>query len=330
MWLRFPEHEEEVMIMGNVLCGVGEGGGGGGGGRCFCCYQAQKRQRRASYTKNEVKALTDLISVSECVAPCESSVLCSAPSAEDRSEKALGAGGEDCLMRNPLEERLPPPVLPSESEIHLLFESYRDSEDAILSEGIQRLCSDLDLAPEEFRVLILAWKCRAERMCLFSHSEFLEGLKALDSDNLSSLRLHLSEVSARVNDVSPGGASLSDSPQLSYNASFRDLYRFTYKFGLEPGQRILPIDMAISLWMLVFSQRGEASLGIILPKWFNFLRIHSFIRSISKDTWNMFLNFLEIVGSDLDSYDDTEAWPSLLDDFVEYEREATTSSPQPS
>ena len=36
-------------------------------------------------------------------------------------------------------------------------------------------------------------------------------------------------------------------------ALFKDLYRFTFSFGLEPGQKVLPIEMASSLWQLVFS-----------------------------------------------------------------------------
>ena len=35
----------------------------------------------------------------------------------------------------------------------------------------------------------------------------------------------------------------------------------------------------------------------------------------------MFLNFVQTVGSDLSQYDDTEAWPSLFDDFVEFEND---------
>lgn len=35
----------------------------------------------------------------------------------------------------------------------------------------------------------------------------------------------------------------------------------------------------------------------------------------------MFLNFTIAVGNDLSQYDDTEAWPSLFDDFVEFEND---------
>ena len=35
----------------------------------------------------------------------------------------------------------------------------------------------------------------------------------------------------------------------------------------------------------------------------------------------MFLNFVTTVGNDLTLYDDMEAWPSLFDDFVEFEND---------
>ena len=36
------------------------------------------------------------------------------------------------------------------------------------------------------------------------------------------------------------------------------------------------------------------------------------VRGIPRDTWNMFLNFTSAVGSDLSTYDDTEAWPRCV------------------
>ena len=42
----------------------------------------------------------------------------------------------------------------------------------------------------------------------------------------------------------------------------------------------------------------------------------------------MFLNFTEVIGDDLSNYDDNEAWPSLFDDFVEYENERQAKKQQ--
>lgn len=90
--------------------------------------------------------------------------------------------------------------------------------------------------------------------------------------------------------------------------------KFVYRFGLEPDHRILSLDMAIILWRLTFTVNQPE----ILNRWINFLEQHPNIRGIPKDTWNMFLNFSE--QCDISNYDDTEAWPSLFDDFVDYER----------
>lgn len=45
------------------------------------------------------------------------------------------------------------------------------------------------------------------------------------------------------------------------------------------------------------------------------------VRGISRDTWNMFLYLAESLDEDLSNYNDNEAWPSLFDDFVDYEKE---------
>lgn len=194
---------------------------------------------------------------------------------------------------------------PSEAKLNALFEQYRDSnEDAMLADGIERLCADLSVSPDEFKVLVLAWRLNAEQMCRFSRAEFVSGCKAMRVDSIKGIQARLPELVIEV----------TKDPDL-----FKDLYRFTFRFGLdaESGQRILPSEMAVCLWRLVFSVREPP----ILSRWLFFLESHPHVRGIPRDTWNMFLNFSEAVGDDLSSYDDTEAWPSLFDDFVEFEND---------
>ncbi|KAK4874940.1 hypothetical protein RN001_014300 [Aquatica leii] len=197
-----------------------------------------------------------------------------------------------------------------DTKLNILFDIYKDeTEDAILAEGIEQLCKDLQVCPDEFKVLVLAWKLNAEQMCRFTRSEFVKGLKCMRADSIKSIQTRLPEI---VNEV-------GNDPEL-----FKDLYRFTFKFGLDSviGQRILPSDMAVVLWRLVFTVREPP----ILNRWLNFLENRPVIRGIPRDTWNMFLNFSEAVGNDLSSYDDNEAWPSLFDDFVEYENDHTNQN----
>ena len=199
----------------------------------------------------------------------------------------------------------------SEPKMNSLFDKYKDCDDAILVPGTEALLNDLELRPDEFCVLVLAWKCNAEQMCKFTRSEFLQGCRALKADNLKSIQQRLPEAAAET---------------LARADLFKDLYRFTFRFGLASCSscptsvelRSLPIEMAISLWQLVFAPREPP----ILAKWLTFLQKHSdSVRGISRDTWNMFLNFTETVGNDLSTYDEDEAWPSLFDDFVEYEND---------
>lgn len=194
----------------------------------------------------------------------------------------------------------------SEAKLISLFDNYKDldSPDYILAEGIERLLADLNLSPDEFKVLVLAWRLNAETMCQFSREEFITGLKNMRTDSIKSISNKLPDICNEV---------LND-PEL-----FKDLYRFTFRFGLDKstGQRILPSDMAICLWKIVFSLREPP----ILDRWLKFLESHPNIRGIPRDTWNMFLNLTDTVGNDLSSYDDAEAWPSIFDDFVEYEND---------
>ncbi|CAH1793728.1 unnamed protein product [Owenia fusiformis] len=192
----------------------------------------------------------------------------------------------------------------SEAKIVALFERYKDpEEDCILADGIETFCADLDVRPEEFRVLLLAWNFQAATMCKFTREEFTNGCRTLKVDSIKGIQGKFPEMLTEIQD----------------KQSFKDLYRWTYKFGLDvdTGQRTLPVEIAISLWSLVFSIHTPP----ILKRWLDFLDKHPSIRGVPKDTWDMFLNFSDSIGSDLSSYDDTEAWPSLFDDFVEYEND---------
>ncbi|XP_067631068.1 DCN1-like protein 3 [Eurosta solidaginis] len=188
----------------------------------------------------------------------------------------------------------------SDNTLNQLFEEYKDTdEDMILTEGIERLCHDLKYQPDEFAILVLAWCLDASQMCRFTKTEFIEGLHKMCADSIETIRIRLEQTIEMLK---------------VDTEMFKQLYRFTFRFGLEPDQRILSLDMAISLWKLVFTVHTPE----LLDNWIHFLEQHPSIRGIPKDTWNMFLNFSE--QCDINNYDDTEAWPSLFDDFVDNER----------
>lgn len=184
------------------------------------------------------------------------------------------------------------------------FQKYKDDvEDAILAAGMEQFCEDLDVNPTDFIVLVLAWKFQASEMCRFTREEFINGCQRLKATDAKSLKRKFPDLVQE--------ATQSDK-------SFKDLYNFTFSFGLDhsSGQRTLPIDMAIPLWELVFSHKTPP----LLQKWCDFLRENE-TRGISRDSWNMFLPFITTIKPDFSNYDESEAWPSLFDDFVEQELE---------
>ncbi|XP_032429791.1 DCN1-like protein 3 [Xiphophorus hellerii] len=236
---------------------------------------------------------------------------CSAPSGKSTSELLNGTKALEVTMEMPvISAAMREPCREdgdglSMARIDELFVCYKDElEDAILEEGMERFCNDLCVDPAEFRVLVLAWKFQAATMCKFTRKEFVEGCKAIGADGIEGI--------------------CSRFPFLLLEAqgeeSFKDLYRFTFQFGLDAdeGQRSLQRDIAIALWRLVFTQDTPP----VLERWLDFLAENpSGVRGISRDTWNMFLNFTQAIGPDLSNYSEDEAWPSLFDTFVEWELE---------
>jgi len=200
----------------------------------------------------------------------------------------------------------------SDARANSLFDCYKDPDcDCILAEGVEKFCEDLEVRPDEFIVLVLAWKLNAETMCVFTREQFISGCQSMRVDSIKAIQSKFSDLLTEIQN----------------KQTFKDMYKWTYRFGLdhEAGQRTLPVEMAVSLWKLIFSQNEPA----ILPRWLTFLQKHQSIRGVSRDTWDMFLNFVEQVSDDLTSYDDTEAWPSLLDDFVEYENDCQNQNVEP-
>lgn len=80
----------------------------------------------------------------------------------------------------------------ADNAINKLFEEYKDcKEDSILSEGIERLCADLQYKPDEFPILVLAYCLDAMQMCCFTRHEFIQGLKQLQATTVPEIRQRL-------------------------------------------------------------------------------------------------------------------------------------------
>ncbi|CAN0356866.1 unnamed protein product [Lampetra planeri] len=213
-----------------------------------------------------------------------------------------------------------------ERRVEELFRRYRDErDDAVLEEGVHRLCHDLGSEPADFTALALAWKFNACTDCQFTRDEFFSGCRSMRADSLRSLRSRLPDL-------------FSD---LRHEDSFRDFYRYAFHLGLaaadaaaddaaaaastaaassaDPGRRrrCVPLGAAAELWRRVYAREGPPLLGL----WLLFLGENpGGVRGVSRDTWLMFPSFAHAAGPDLAGYAEDEAWPSLFDAFAEWAR----------
>lgn len=203
-----------------------------------------------------------------------------------------------------------PPPLPQQQQhrqsnldrrkFETLFINYRDKNaEKISIEGVEKLLADLQLEADSILVLILAWKCQAARQCEFSKEEFARGLMELDADTIEKLKHGLLRAEAE----------LRTNP-----SNFKELYHFSFNYAKNPLQKSLDLEPAIAYWNILLKNRFK-----FLDLWVQFLN-ETHKRAITRDTWNLLLDFSLVIDDKLSNYDEEGAWPVLIDEFVDYAR----------
>ncbi|XP_012071457.1 DCN1-like protein 4 isoform X2 [Jatropha curcas] len=161
--------------------------------------------------------------------------------------------------------------------IDSLFNSYANASLGMIDpEGIEALCSDLKVEHTDVRILMLAWKMKAQKQGYFTQEEWRTGLKALRSDTLNKLKKALPELEKEVG--TPG--------------NFEDFYSYAFRYCLtEEKQKSVDIESICELLDLVLGSQFRSKIDSLIE----YLKIQSDYKVINLDQWMNFLRFCKEV-----------------------------------
>jgi len=197
----------------------------------------------------------------------------------------------------------------SVKKVEELFDKYKEKEsdeEQIGPEGIEQLCKDINVDPEDVLVLVLAWYLNAQRMGFFSKEEFTTGLQKLGADNISKLKNQTSNFKRDLDD----------------QAKFKDIHRFAFGFAKERDTKIIDLATADALLALVLGNRYPHTEPLR-----QYLKEQTTYKSVNLDQWMNILEFSRSIKADLSNYDENSAWPVLLDEYCEWAKKRLEKTP---
>ncbi|KAF7305169.1 Defective in cullin neddylation protein [Mycena kentingensis (nom. inval.)] len=227
-----------------------------------------------------------------------------------------------------------------------LFTKYADEDDpsVIGPEGLEQFCGDAEIPLDGALPLILAWQLNAKEMGKFTKEEWTRGLDTLKISSLPQLALFVNDLEQLLtkgkSPAKTGGKKdpydravvakyVADPP-----AAFQTFYTFCFNYAKPectiPQHRdggALPCSHPVHY--LTYRQTSAALWSVLLVSQYPIMaEVLAFIeehpgvyKATNKDLWGMMLEFCRTVKPSLQDYDSDGAWPTLLDDFVNWKKE---------
>ncbi|KAK1778765.1 Cullin binding-domain-containing protein [Copromyces sp. CBS 386.78] len=196
--------------------------------------------------------------------------------------------------------------------------------DAIGAESAQAYISSMGANIENVEAFVVLEIVRADSIGQISRQGFVEGWTAIYLESRIP-----ADPTAHKNYVQMCIQNLPQNP-----AYFKKVYQFAFGLGkAEPAQRALEKDVALVFWDLFLGTAKSSDTGPgprpwksknvdWLGAWKRFLA-EKWTRSVNKDMWNQTLAFAEktLVDETLGFWNEDQAWPGVIDDFVLWCRE---------
>lgn len=227
--------------------------------------------------------------------------------------------------------------------VQAMFDQYADEDDnnVIGVEGMERLCNDASMSMEGALPLLVAWSVSTKALGSITRNEFTNGFGKLKIDtpqkvglmasDLNSLFFScaIAEQASRMSLASsaqggdPYDRTLLRSYQQNLESAYAKFYAFCFVLVKPEGSRNIEMETATAFWTVILAPRYPIASELV-----GFITEKGTYKAVTKDLWNMTLEFCKSVRPDLQGYDAEEAaWPSLLDDFIEWKKEILASRP---
>lgn len=199
-----------------------------------------------------------------------------------------------------------------------LFDKYKDEDgDEITIDGTFKFCEALEVDPEDVVLLAIAYELKSPRMGHWTRQGWIDGWRNIGADSMSMMQTSLTRLRTQ----------LATDPDY-----FKKVYNYTFDFARNEGQRSLGLETAQAFWTLLLSYGFEGGALTCKSKddasgwqekynrWWSEFLSQKGGKGVSKDTWVMFLDFVRSIDATFSNYDIEAAWPSIIDDFVDYAR----------
>eukprot|EP00727_Mastigamoeba_balamuthi_P007656 m51a1_g3510 hypothetical protein (235) ;mRNA; f:871570-872688 len=180
-----------------------------------------------------------------------------------------------------------------------LFSKYCGEDGVIGPDQVGKLCEDVGVSPEDVSVLVLSYHLNARAMGYFTRDEWLAGLQRLRVETLAQLRACVKGLAAQLDDAE----------------TFRKVFRFAFLWSRERDCKVIDLQTADGLLALLMDGRSCHA-----TPFREFLKEQASYKGVNLDQWTSFLEFTQVVSKDYTGYDESGAWPVMLDEFVAWSR----------
>lgn len=245
------------------------------------------------------------------------------------------------------------PAMYSEQRFQTFFQTYADPDDpkVIGTDGIQRLFEEADLSLETAPPFLLAWTCKAADFGAFRSEEW-QKLKELQIDTPQKLKTAMTDLenalysNIPISDEGDGSSARGSSKPkkapsttasgATYNKEplrkavgnpqkgFKDFYIFCFNLMKKAESRVMEMELASATWSVVLQPKYP-----IIERLLAFIAEHPSYKAVNKDLWSMTLEFcLALEETSIAEWNEEESWPSLLDEFVAWEKKRIQTDSQ--